>query len=187
MQHFYSNPWFGWVAILFMAASEFCMKGYNTFQVTKKNLFFKEKTTTSRVFKHQEGENCLKKMRRAQAHKYTQLCRISHARQVYSFFFFFLSCALASRHSWDGSGHNLVKDERKESESISGEIGWPPQEISPLAGGRAPLARQVIPAVTPSAVCLLREGARVVVVGEGWRVETGSEQKNRCISLQCLF
>lgn len=102
-------------------------------------------------------------------------------------FFFILSCALASRHSWDGSGHNLVKDERKESESISGEIGWPPQEISPLAGGRAPLARQVIPAVTPSAVCLLREGARVVVVGEGWRVETGSEQKNRCISLQCLF
>lgn len=44
VQHFYSNPWFGWVAILRMTASEFFMKGYNTFQVTKESVF-KEETT----------------------------------------------------------------------------------------------------------------------------------------------
>lgn len=69
----------------------------------------------------------INKMRRAQAPKWTlvqNLTRNSNIQlKLLSFFFF--PQELTSKRSGDKSWRNLVRDERKESEPISGEIGWP--------------------------------------------------------------
>lgn len=132
------------------------MRGYNPFRFTKKPLF-KGETTPSSLLTSIEH--------------HLETGRDEHGHRNTHFFFFFYMAHSTQAHFVSqytvtdihrASMHTkLVKDEREENLSQV-KLGDPSREISPLAKWRAPLARQVIPAVTPRAECLFRRG-------RGWR------------------
>lgn len=93
-----------------MTASEFFMNGHNTSQVTKTSLLKKKQPEA--VFKYQETT----------AYKQDEMCT-STTPQFHMEHKCAHPCALPPQQSRGKSGQRLVKDERQENESISGEIG----------------------------------------------------------------
>lgn len=100
-----------------MNAFELCMRRYKT---SHKEISFQRRNiqTQSSDFKRKAPIN---KMIRAHAHKYIVVHNLPWNTSVQLKLFF--PVALTSQHSRGRSEHNLVKDQRKETDSISGEIG----------------------------------------------------------------